>query len=420
MNWIRAHVVLCVLLFGVTESYSQGAHQSVLWTQQAVHYNGRPSGLIFIQAAAFAHKQNALTYKNRLRSTIKAPIVIKTQRNRSIVLIGPLHTASQIRQVGLALTRPFPTTNQRRNVAPKPRVIAAKPHKNIVHYKRPSRPKAHLTHQSSAPFPFNWDPTPNDVSNYHAVQRAEIASRKPKIYHQVIAKTPPKNGWIASIDLGLQNVQSGDAMRVNNGSDFASPSNMDIYTADNSNNQTSLGLTAGYRWQNESLWLPQYALGFRYKYLFSNEMNGQIIQYSLPEFTNYNYTLKTSSNVFLAAGKADIYKYKQVMPYLSLGLGLSLNDVSYSESALAGVTPRVSPNFASLTSNEFAYTLGAGLDLQFTQQIIFSIGYEFQDMGAFSTGPGISDGCLKWSDQKLSQSNYQAHALLLSMTHVFN
>jgi opacity protein-like surface antigen len=412
--------VLCVLLFGVTESFSQGSHQSILWTQQAIHYKGRPNGLVYIQAAAFGHKSNALSYKNHLRATIKAPVVIQSQRNRYIVLIGPLQTASQIRQVGLTLTKPFPTTRQRPVVAPpKVKVMPAKPNK-IRHYKKPTSQRAHLTNQSRAPFPFNWDPTPNDVRNYHAIERAEAIARKHQIYHKVTAKPPPKNGWLASLDLGFQSVQSGNAMRVNNGSDFDTPYNTDIYTADNSSNQTSLGLTAGYRWQNESLWLPQYALGLRYKYLLANDMSGQIIQYSLPEFTNYNYTLKTSSNVFLVAAKADLYKYKQLMPYLSLGLGLAFNDASYSEKALAGITPRVSPNFASQTSSQFAYTLGAGLDFKFTEQLLFSIGYEFQDMGSLSTGPGTSDGCLKWSDQTLSQSNYQAHALLLSMTHVFN
>lgn len=425
MNWIRAHInqntviVLCVLLFSVTESFSKGSQQSILWAKQAIHYNGRPSGLVYIQAAAFAHKENALSYKNRLRTTIKAPIVIQSQRNRYIVLIGPMQTASQIRKVGLALTKPFPTTRERQVVAYKVHVKPAKPNK-VIHYKKPTIQRAHLTNQSSDPFPFNWDPTPNDVRNYHAIERAEVASRKPQMYHQVIAKIPPRNGWFASLDLGLQTVQSGNEMRVNNGSDFDTPYNTDIYTADNSSNQTSLGLTAGYRWQNESLWLPQYSLGLRYKYLFANDMSGQIIQYSLPEFTNYNYTLNTSSNVFLVAAKADVYKYKQVMPYVSLGLGLSLNDASYSEQAKPDITPRVSPNFASQSTSQFAYTLGVGFDFKVTEQIMFSLGYEFQDMGSLSTGPGTSDGCLKWSDQTLSQANYQAHALLLSMTHVFN
>ncbi len=53
------------------------------------------------------------------------------------------------------------------------------------------------------------------------------------------------------------------------------------------------------------------------KYLFENDLTGKVIQYSLPDFTNYDYTYKTSSNALLLAAKVDFYAYKQIMPYLS-------------------------------------------------------------------------------------------------------
>jgi len=257
--------------------------------------------------------------------------------------------------------------------------------------------------QEATGFPFDWDSTPDDAIN----------AKEPPVYQSVVFKEPINN-WFVAAELGWQKGAASE-MTVNNGSGFPPPSNMDIYTAQ-SNRRTSIGLGAGYRWQRDKLWVPQVSLGLRYKYLFEDSIEGQVIQYSLPQFTNYDYKLNTTSNALLLSAKVDVYAFKNIMPYLGVGLGAARNQASYSETALPGITPRISPQFADQSNFEMSYTLGFGLDARLTDSITFSAGYEFQDWGGANTG----NGTVGWSDQSLSQSNYQSHALLLSMDYLFN
>jgi opacity protein-like surface antigen len=292
--------------------------------------------------------------------------------------------------------------------------------------------------QDPVPFPFTWDTIPNGEIDHYISKEVRVAPVshkprvlvppvmfKPKVLAPPVLRKPkgyidkdiitivPRSGMFVSAEIGIQKVDS-ETIIINNGSDFEAPYNTDIYTGGDSSNQTSFGLTAGYRWRNENIWIPQYSLGLRYRHLFTNDINGQVIQYSLPEFTNYDYSLNMSSNALLLAGKIDVYKFNNIMPYLGLGLGMAFNHSSYSEVALPGVTPRISPGFGNQTSSQFTYNLGAGLDVQVTPKLSLSIGYEFEHWGALNTGPGT----VKWASQMLSQSSDASHALLFSLDYM--
>ena len=436
MNWLRfytnksAIIALFFLLFSATESFSKAIYQATLWPEQAKSYNGRQTGLIYIRAGTFKSKANALSFKNHLQARIRAPIMVQFRNNQYSVLIGPMRTPGEVRQVGLCLTnrnssciitnrtvhravqKPVVHVNRQKVIQakkPVPQRVAMAPRKQPVANWHPAK--------VSKEFPFDWYPTPNEELSAPVKEKnLDIGSENVQVYRtNALSQLSVLNSWFVSADLERQWVQS-DQMTVNNGSGFPPPSNIDIYTGGVSSNQSSLGFTAGYRWQNEGLWIPQFSLGLRYKYLFENDLTGKVIQYSLPEFTNYDYTYKASSNALLLAAKVDFYAYKQIMPYLSVGIGSALNQTSYSESALPGITPRISPSFADQSTVQLTYTLGAGLDAQLTERITLSAGYEYQGWGAFNSGKGT----VGWSDQSLSQSNYQSHALLLSMDYLFN
>lgn len=243
--------------------------------------------------------------------------------------------------------------------------------------------------------------------------------------HSAYSGTMGMNGtqdaWFISIDGGAQEPLKLDTVYINNGSGFISPYNRDVYST-NKRAHGMLGATFGYRWAcEENDWFPAYSLGLRYERVFSGNNGETVSQYTPPPslFTNYNYTLKNSANVVLVAGKLDIYQYNDLMPYISAGAGMAYNQVGkYSEIARpnAHVTPRLSPAFASDTQHDFAYTLGLGFDYQVNEQVIVSLGYEFQDLGNISSGYGTR----LWSTQYLNLGSYRANSVLASLAYLFD
>lgn len=131
--------------------------------------------------------------------------------------------------------------------------------------------------------------------------------------------------------------------KVNNGSDFSKPFDNDRYSI-HVDDGGVVAASVGRRWQNDSFWLPSYSIGVLWQYFFQTRFNGQIMQYSLPEFTNYDYHLNFTSNIVLAAGKINLLQYGIFSPYVHGGIGSSFNHFSnYKEEALADVTPRDNP-----------------------------------------------------------------------------
>ena len=193
-----------------------------------------------------------------------------------------------------------------------------------------------------------------------------------------------------------------------NGSSYPSPYNTDLYTIQNPDATMAWSLYGGYRWETIREWFPDINLALRYQHLDSVSVNGTIDQYSLPGFVNYSYTANGSSNALSAFGKVDIYQYRSILPYVSLGLGLAWNTMSYSEQAYNGITPRVSPGYGG-TSTNFAYNVGLGLDYILNRRVTLSLGYEYASFGSMS-GSGTST----WSSDTLSLGSLSSNTLLFS------
>ncbi|KGP63492.1 hypothetical protein EP47_05780 [Legionella norrlandica] len=175
-----------------------------------------------------------------------------------------------------------------------------------------------------------------------------------------------------------------------------------------------LGIGAGYRYTD--LAIPAISLGIHYSHFLKTHINGQIIQYSLPEFTNYDYQWKVVSDLVLATSKMNVFRWKNLMPFVQGGLGISSNRTSqYYEIALPNVTPRISPNFTNHTTTVLAYQFGAGLDWEINPQWLISLGYEYSDLGRFRSGSGLDS----WSTETLYSANLTSNAAILALTYQF-
>jgi opacity protein-like surface antigen len=224
--------------------------------------------------------------------------------------------------------------------------------------------------------------------------------------------------WFISGQIGDQTgTLKSSSTTVNNGSGLSAPFNQDTYTINNPNASALLGIQVGHRWEFDNEWLTAFSLGALYQYFFTQGIDGQVIEFSTPEFTNYNYYWKSASNLILANAKLNLINYKKFSPYINGGLGSAYNDnPSYAETPFSGVTPRTSPGYTGNSGTRFAYIVGAGLDYYYTPQLIVSVGYQYSNLGAQLSGYGTQS----WSSQRLNFGTYQSNAFLVSLTYLFD
>lgn len=177
----------------------------------------------------------------------------------------------------------------------------------------------------------------------------------------------------------------------------------------------------GYQWARNNTWFPFYSLALNYTYALASKVSGLVQQYSLPEFTNYEYQYKIKTQTFLAQIKTDLYRWPHLMPFLLAGAGMSLNNAShYTEQARQNVTPRVSPGFRGQTNTAFSYAFGAGLDFIIQKNIWASLMYQYSHLGQAKTGYGVNSSTLTDTNYDTDQltTPVRSNAVILSVTYL--
>ncbi len=353
-----------------------GSKDTVYSLEHAQYFNYRTKGSFYIQAASFSNKSNASRYQHLLQSQTRYSVTISHKKNFYVVLIGPMNSAFELRKTAEALLH---VTGRKVSVS-----------KNTTNKAINSTFIGKIQHNpASAP------------SSGVAVS-VGIKSPTPPVMH-ANAK------WFVAVAGGAEFPMAKGNIYVNNGSSFPPPYDTDIYST-NQSASVLTNLSAGRRWEREGKWLPAYSLGLVYQHSFLGNTSGTVTQYSLPEFTNYNYTWKLSSEILLVSAKVNLYVQKQFSPYVTVGLGRAFNHSKYSETALPEVTPRSAPGFSG-TSIKFAYNAGAGLDFQASSHLIINVGYLYQNLGDIS-GPGIGT----WSGTSLGLKSYGQNEALVGIT----
>lgn len=346
--------------------FSEPALAQVIYGLEKTRYfNTHQQGPFMIQAGSFQSEKNARRLKAQLTNRLDYPVQIKLFHQHYTVVIGPLPTSKEVRAVGRTVLTPL------RKHPKKIRIRALNP-------SLPSQPQA-------KPMQINMP-----------------------------APLPAKGHWFIGTELDLLWPNVNNRMTIPNGSNFPPPENLDNYSISKPSNQPMLALSAGYRWQRNQTLIPAYALAVKYQHLFSQNLQGEIQQYSLNEFNNYTYTWDMNLNVLSLNSKINLVKYQRIMPYIDVGIGASFNQSeTYREWALPGITARDSPSFASHTQTEFAYNAGAGIDLIVTNQLLLSLGYDYQSFGRLQSGSGQST----WTGTSLKLGHFKTNTILLGLTY---
>lgn len=159
------------------------------------------------------------------------------------------------------------------------------------------------------------------------------------------------------------------------------------------------------------MWLPYYSLGLRYTYVSPNTIKGTIDQYSAPGFENYSFKYHVQEQSVLAVAKLDLVRLQKLMPYILVGGGFTINTVyGYREEPFSGVTPRVSPGFASQSNTNFAYIAGCGFDVIVKRRLWLNFEYDYGHYGAINSGKGANTATLTG----MNYSNTSLHNTLNS------
>ena len=381
------------------------AHSKTVYgLANAVHFQTKAHGSFYIQLGSFSQKSNAERLERDMRSKTHLPILTHLRNGYYTVRVGPFNSAAEVQAAGKQLVSHSGPSHievkQSRSDAQQP----------VHHHPRRAEPREHVTHvKKSAPnvssTPQNQQPIKQSASKYHMFVQDMLA--KDAWLRQ--------GNWFIAGDVGVQVPTINNPLTVNNGSGFPSPNDLDSFTT-GTNAALLLGVDGGYQWQRESRYFPAYALGLRYKHFFNSNVGGQITQYSLPEFTNYNYKWNLSSDILLFTGKLDLVRFGAFSPFVNGGVGVTFNHASgYQETALNDVTPRISPSFGDYTQAAFAGSVGAGLDWQVNPKLILSLGYEYQSLGHIDSGAGTGE----WSGSALQSTDYHSNSAILSVNYLF-
>lgn len=366
MNTLDIMKLISKLLLPLVLTEYTFAHTVVYGVENLDKLNDSVNKPFYVQMGSFTTSANAIRYQHQLKMKTQAKIFIRHHSGRYQVRIGPFNDFASLKKMAQNFSQDQSFQHQ---------AIVIKPNKT--------------TYQSKT-------------------QSLALEDKTLGVHHA--------SNWYVSIQAGARKPTSPSSTTVNNGSGFTPPYNQDIYTANSGHANALIGIQTGYRWILERDWISALTLGANYTYFFNSAVNGQVIQFSLPQFTNYNYTWKTASNLFIANSKLNFINFHQFSPYVTGGIGASFNHCRYSEAALVGVTPRISPNYTDKSSSQFAYILGAGIDYQINPQFIMSAGYQYSDLGAL----GSSYGTLTWTNEQLNFGRNQSNAVLLGMTYLFD
>lgn len=219
----------------------------------------------------------------------------------------------------------------------------------------------------------------------------------------------PDNSWFIGAGAGAGYPGVYHNFRVHAGVGWPD----DTYNNSSTESTPLLSLFGGYMLATNCKWVTFYSVGLNYTNAFSSMYRGTLMQYSLPEFQNYNYQYRVKRQTLLGFFKTNLLQVYDVLPFITLAAGVSANTADhYSERPIGPITPRVSPAFKGKTTTYFSYTVGGGLDYVFPPRLRLSLEYAYGYFGFAQTDTAPTGQYLR--------SNLTANSVDVNFTYYFD
>lgn len=116
-------------------------------------------------------------------------------------------------------------------------------------------------------------------------------------------------------------------------------------------------------------------------YQTSTSLYGMTWQYELPEFNNYLFKAPVTSTRLMLDLRPSFFIWRASASYAILGVGVSWNDVSYSETTTADVNPNTTLSLNTNTTVQAAFDLGLGCKITLTPYLNVSMEYLYAFLG---------------------------------------
>jgi len=224
-----------------------------------------------------------------------------------------------------------------------------------------------------------------------------------------------KRSWYVNASFGLTIPSVRKRSHISTGAGFPA----DEYVVNNVSHEPLFSVSGGFAWNRTNTHLPFtfYSIGILYAHTSPITIKGHINLFSSSQFKNYNFRYKLSQQMVMLVFKTNLYRWKNLMPYLMLGGGIVSNTLSdYSERALPGVTtPRTSPDFKNETTQTIGYIVGAGVNYFILHNLALDLVYYYGYFGRAEIGPAQS----AYLGNNLTNKRLTSHNVLLGVDYFF-
>ena len=127
-------------------------------------------------------------------------------------------------------------------------------------------------------------------------------------------------------------------------------------------------------------------------YHSSATVKGDVWQYQLPQFNNYNFRTPITSRRLMLDFKPTLFTFYHFSPYFVLGAGIAWNATSYQQSiTAANIDPTSYISLGKRTNTNMAYDAGFGVKGDITSHLSASVEYLYTQMGKV-TPSALSQG----------------------------
>lgn len=329
-------------LLWISQSVSAGVIYGIEQIQDRYQSMRYPA---YVQMGSFSTKIAAKQLQHQIGVKTKMPVVIQSSRGRYKVMVGPFQNQSSLKKFA-AKTQAF---KRRPSLSP--------------------RLKNSLWQQ-----PFSG--------------RRSISTLKPKSTHLNRSLILPRDDSHPelSVFLGgtyIPNTINGQTLQL---LPYEIGEYADTFTNQSSANAFTWGLDAQYRFKihapsTQNYFLDSVGAGIDLFQITNFNQTGKVLQFNLPEFENYTYTLNLNNLRIMADFDLDFHPIQQYFtPFIEGGIGGARTAISYNS---APILPVVSPNFIlpNESSWHFAYQAGAGIKYEATTYLVLSLRYLYANMG---------------------------------------
>jgi len=156
--------------------------------------------------------------------------------------------------------------------------------------------------------------------------------------------------------------------------------------------------------------VPFYKVGLELDFISQGKVHGNVEQFSLAEFTNYDFIHKFDSRRALVKAQVGLFQVKMVRPFISFAAGLAANRAyGYSEWARSScLWSRNAPQFLSKTHRGFTYSAGAGVDFAINKNSTVALSYQFDALGKVRTSNGLGTYMTSYLHNKINANTLTA------------